>query len=271
MRPDAVFEILSPAACHVAAGGWSVEATEAARGAWDEGHAHGGAPAALLTRAVESLALGREQRVAALGFAFLGPVPLGRLEVATRIEKEGRRQSVVTASLRAGGRVALTLRAMLLRRARIELPPASRPSLAGPEAAVGRESLHTPPQVTAFHPDAVELRLLEPAQGPLPGEAEAWLRLRLPLVAGEPPSPAQRAAAAADFGSGLTRPLPRDRYVYMNCDLSLSLAREPRGEWIGLRAKTLVDGSGAGVTSSELHDLEGPCGSALQTLFVDRV
>ena len=39
------------------------------------------------------------------------------------------------------------------------------------------------------------------------GPGCAWLRLTVPLVAGEDPTPAQRVAAAADFASGIGNPL----------------------------------------------------------------
>jgi hypothetical protein len=37
------------------------------------------------------------------------------------------------------------------------------------------------------------------------GPAQAWFRLARPLVGGESPHPVARAAAAADFGNGVSR------------------------------------------------------------------
>ena len=44
-----------------------------------------------------------------------------------------------------------------------------------------------------------------------PGPAGMWLRLRVPIVAGEEPTPFQRVAAAGDFGNGVAAAFDRER------------------------------------------------------------
>jgi hypothetical protein len=95
------------------------------------------------------------------------------------------------------------------------------------------------------------------------------MRLRMPLVdGGEPPSPLARLAATADFGNGISAALPFERYLFINADLSIHLHRQPRGEWIGLDARTLLAPGGSGLAESVLHDLDGPVGRGFQTLVV---
>jgi Thioesterase-like superfamily len=101
-----------------------------------------------------------------------------------------------------------------------------------------------------------------------PGPAIAWFRMRVPVVAGEEPTPLQRAACAADFGNGASSALDWSRYVFVNPDLTLYLQRPPRGEWICLDARTSVDPAGVGLARSTMHDLDGPIGVAVQALFV---
>jgi Thioesterase-like superfamily len=57
--------------------------------------------------------------------------------------------------------------------------------------------------------------------------------------------------------------------VFINADLTIHLHRAPRGEWIGLDARTLLCDSGTGLAESVLHDLHGPVGRAFQTLVVE--
>jgi hypothetical protein len=113
---------------------------------------------------------------------------------------------------------------------------------------------------------AMEMRALEDPRAP--GPARVWMRLRVPLVAGRHASPLARAAAVADFGNGVSAVLPFDRYIFINADLTLHLHREPRGEWIGLDARTLLSGGGSALAESVLHDESGPVGRAFQTLVV---
>ncbi len=250
--------------------------TAAARGPWDARMAHGGAPAALLTRAVERRAGAEDQRVSSLAFTFLGPVPLGPVTVRTTVRKPGRRFQVVHGELVADDQTVMTVRAVLLRRARIALPDGVGmpwPELAPPEGLVpATEALVRPTGDEApegFYPTAVEIRPLDGTLWTVAERASAWLRLRLPIVAHESPSGAQRAAAAADFGNGLAHPISFDEYLFVNCDLTLGFHRDPAGEWIGVRARTEVDGNGTGLTTTELHDAAGRFGTATQTLFVD--
>jgi hypothetical protein len=63
--------------------------TEHTRGPWDAAAQHAGPPAALLGRAVESVAR-PDVRVARLTFDIARPVPLGVLEVTTSVVREGR-------------------------------------------------------------------------------------------------------------------------------------------------------------------------------------
>ena len=76
--------------------------------------------------------------------------------------------------------------------------------------------------------------------------------------------------AAADFGNGVAHPIGWGEYLFINCDLNVSLLREPVGDWIGLESRTEVDANGSGLTSTRLHDELGRFGVASQILFVDR-
>jgi hypothetical protein len=112
----------------------------------------------------------------------------------------------------------------------------------------------------------MEMRWLDDPR--TPGPARVWMRLRHPLLPDEPISSLARAAATADFGNGVSAVLPFERFLFINADLSLHLQRPPRGEWIGLQARTLLHPGGTGLAESVLHDLEGPFGRAFQTLVV---
>ncbi len=93
-----------------------------ARGPWRSDAAHGGAPAALLTRAIEAEASGSGMRLASFQSVFLGPVMLGPVELESEVIKPGKRQRVVAARLVSEGRTLIEARGVLLRTGRIDLP-----------------------------------------------------------------------------------------------------------------------------------------------------
>jgi hypothetical protein len=87
-------------------------------------------------------------------------------------------------------------------------------------------------------------------------------------VGGEPATPIQRLAAAADFGAGLSGTLPREHYLFINVDLTLYVEREPVGEWICLESLTRIPEDGIGLTESVLFDARGRVGRAIQALLI---
>ena len=74
---------------------------------------------------------------------------------------------------------------------------------------------------------------------------------------GEQPSGVQRAAAAADFGNGISWVLPFEQWIFLNPDLTLHLARPPVGEWIGLDAFTLPSDQGMAMAESAVGTMNG--------------
>jgi hypothetical protein len=95
------------------------------------------------------------------------------------------------------------------------------------------------------------------------------MRLRVPLVLGETPSPAQRVLAVADSGSGVGAAFDPGCFVpFINADLTVALHRFPDGEWIGLDAATALEPHGIGLTRTGLYDVRGPIGQGLQGLVI---
>ena len=87
-----------------------------------------------------------------------------------------------------------------------------------------------------------------------PGPAVVWMRMRQPLVDGEPPSPLVRVLVAADSGNGVSAALDYRRFLFINTDLTVQLVREPAGEWVCLDAVTRIGADGVGLAESVLAD-----------------
>jgi hypothetical protein len=260
--------------------------TPLARGPWDPGALHGGAPAALITAAFERHEPAEGVEIARLGFDFLRPIPFAPMTVQVRSLRAGRRVQELAADLHAElgdgdgdgdgvGEPTLICRARALRLVRLpqrlgELPDGAlaATSMPGPEEGEPvRFALNDSAQ-TSFASSEMEMRWLDDANAL--GPARVWMRMRHPLVPGEPLSPMMRLAATADFGNGASASLPFDQYVFINADLTIHLHRPPHGEWIGLEARTLLHEGGTGLAESVLHDLDGPVGRAFQGLVVTR-
>jgi hypothetical protein len=186
------------------------------------------------------------------------------------VVRTGKRISVVGASMLAGDVEVMRVSAMRVRSADLDLPDGVTPEDPPPGAAVGEGELAIPLGGGGAYNDlGCEIRFVEGGFQRY-GPGSAWVRLRLPVVAGEEPSPLVRAAAAADLGNGLSSVLPMRDWLYINPDLTVHLARPPVGEWIALRSVTYPSNGGAGLAESALYDAGGRFGRSVQSLLIDR-
>jgi hypothetical protein len=243
--------------------------TELARGPWDPGAQHGGAPAGLLAGALEAVPSDVPMAVLRLTCEFIRPVPLAPLRVETRIARPGGRVQLVEAELSADETVVCRAVALRVRRAQVAAPDGvdPAPGVPGPEQAEPVRMRLFDRGPTMFARDGMEVRIARGAFDEV-GPAVAWFRLRVPLVAGERPTPLQRIAAAADFGNGISSAVPWETHLFINPDLTVYVERLPEGEWVGLDARTRIGTSGAGLAESVLFDQGGRLGRSLQGLYV---
>lgn len=261
--------------------GW--RSSELTRGPWDAGSQHAGPPAALIAREVEAIPSQDPMRVGRITFEILRPVPIATLQVRAEVVRPGRRVELVEATLESAGEALIRALAWRLRTEPIDLPeglgstePPATPSRSpqvlrpvwtppGPDDCEQGEFFPTG-QGVGYH-TAMEYRF---AAGAFfaPGPATVWMRMRHPLVGGEEPSPLVRVVAAADSGNGVSATLDWSRYLFINVDLSVHLARLPAGEWVGLDAITIPERDALGITDTALFDERGPLGRAAQTLLI---
>jgi Acyl-CoA thioesterase C-terminal domain/Acyl-CoA thioesterase N-terminal domain len=248
-------------------------ATELSRGPWDPGAQHGGAPAAILMRAFEGLPAGEGLLISRVTYELLRPVPLGELLVDAEVIRGGRRVQLLEGAIRTPDGIEIVrARALQVHQgdpsARTSPPTPSPPGPdQGREHESGAEGFN-PPYRPMFAPDAIEIRFVDGLFGN--GPSTAWFRLRVPLVAGEEPTPLQRLAAAGDFGNGISAELSWDEYAFINPDLTLYMERPPEGEWICLQSRTTIADGGVGLAESVIYDLRGRVGRAVQALLVAR-
>jgi hypothetical protein len=238
-------------------------ATEHTAGPWDPRLQHAGPPAALIGRALERFEPRPEMFISRLTFEILHAVPVGEVEVSTRIARPGRSVELLEASLSAGGREVVRTSAWRVLRA----PAETATSHLYEPRPLPDEGAPMPDQLASGYLKAIEWR---PVSGGFleRGPGAAWTRMRVPVVEGEEPTGLQRVLAVADSGNGISGTLDMRRWWFINPELTVHLEREPRGEWICLDARTSIEPEGAGLATSTLSDLQGPVARGAQTLYV---
>jgi hypothetical protein len=241
-------------------------------GPWDPGHCHGGAPGALVAHLADSVVAPVPMTTVRCTIDLLRPVPRQRLRTVVTVVREGRRVQRVAVELQdVDGDALVRCAALRIRTTALDLPEGLS-SLEPLDAAAPDELTRYEggPEWPAGFFEALELRLPDGRIGQR-GPTAAWTRLRVPVLPDTPILPLSRVAAAADFGNGISSPLPMGSFLFINPDLTIDVHRPPDGPWVGLWASTAVEPRGTGLTTSRLYDPAGRIGTALQSLYVDRM
>jgi Thioesterase-like superfamily len=238
--------------------------SELTRGPWDPGSQHAGPPSALLARAIERCEPREGTRVGRVTVEILKPLPIEPMTLTAAVVRPGRSVEMVEASIEGpDGTELARARGWRLAESDIEADWEQEEQPPGHQDAEALEFFPTGETVgwhTAMEIVFARGRFLEP------GPATVWMRPRVELVQGEPVSPLQSVMLAADGGNGVSAPLPWDRFIFINTDLTVHLLRPPRGDWVCLDSVTHVDG--IGMSDTALWDEHGRIGRAAQTLLV---
>lgn len=244
------------------------ESSPLTAGPWGPDSQHAGPPSALLVRAMEPEV--EDMRLARISVDVLGPVPIAPLTVEVRPIRPGRSVELLEATASVDGRPVLIARGWRMRRAPEDFPTVG--DHAGPGTA---ERPRVRGEMLPFaHQDgylsAVDFSF-DSGSGDELGPAAAWGRSRIDLVEGETMTGWQHTVAVVDSASGISMASDPLTYPAINCDLMVSLVRDPEPGWVHLAAET-VGGPGGGVlTDTLLSDSRGRLGRSLQNLYGRRL
>jgi hypothetical protein len=257
-----------PGSYYRSLGGGRFESTPNAQGAWNPDEQHMAPVAGLLTQCLLDHEPRPDLQLARISFDILGMIPGGGFEVSTRTLRPGRTIELVQAELTAQGRTAVTARAWRLARTdtsgvtAVEDEPMPGPEDAGPYGGMT--------QWPGGFIGSLEFRVVH---GHRPGRGQVWLRSPLEMTDAGPTPDLVRLTGMVDAANGIAARVPpgKGSWMFPNVDLQLHLHRLPKGSWLGLDTTVTFGGDGVGVTSSVLHDLDGPFGRSEQILTVRRL
>ena len=264
--PDAVFHL----------DGDRAVPTELARGPWSPLAMHGGAPAALIARAVERHDPSPANFVGRLTIELLRPVPLLPLELDVRTIRPGKKVQWIAVTVTADGTEVVRATALRVRTdpaLRLAVPEPPRPrslrrrrarrwSSTSPIAAgANSPSSGSGASSSCASPSARSAPSVPRRCGSGSSCPSSRARSRRPCSASRPRPTSATASAPCSTTA-------RDSFI--NADLTISLHRLPEGEWVGIDSVTHASPDGVGTAESVLLDERGRLGRALQTLLMDR-
>ena len=239
-----------------------------AGGPWNPSFQHGSAPASLVAWASGAIPTASPMRVARMTIDLIRPVPIAPLKIRARAIREGRKIQLCEILLLADD--CEVVRASVLKVRTADLAGAPDPTLRELDLPLP-EAGRSPYEITGINNPFLEGTAMHVVKGAIrsAGPAAAWFRVVRPIIEGVAVNGLMRAAITADFSNGISSVLDLRAWTFINGDLTVSLARDPIGEWILLDAETWLPANGGGIAFSRLADTSGYFGRAMQTLIVE--
>ena len=241
------------------------ESSPLTAGPWSAESQHAGPPSALLVRALEQFEADPGVRLSRLSVDVLGPVPLAPLDIDVHRIRPGRSVELLEATASVDGRPALVARGWRMRRTPEDFPTVG--THAGPPVPDARRR---DPMMSYAHQDGylsvVDFSFISGSGDEL-GPAEAWGRARVDLVEGETMTGWQHTVVVTDSASGVSMGTDPLTHPAINCDLMVSLHRDPEPGWVHLVTETTGSPGQGVLTDTLLSDDRGRLGRAVQNLY----
>lgn len=241
--------------------------TDSAGNPW--GELTGGGPVAgLLARALERAAGDPDLFTARLTVDLMRPVPRVPLTIAARPLRSGKRVRTWEVELSTAEHVVTRAVGQLVSRSPVDGPAAGpAPDFPGPADIPDGHLIPPELELREGVHDIVQTRWVQDQRSPR--TSRVWLRMPLPLLAGEPLSPLAHVAVLADCINA-AGPLGEIFGPWINTDITLYLHREMDGEWLGLEIGRDLQPSGIGLAHAKLYDRHGPIGTACEAVVVSQ-
>jgi hypothetical protein len=232
--------------------------TRLTQGTWDPDAQNGAVVLALLGHCLDDVPTLTPMALARLTVDLVRPVPIGRrLVVRPTIEREGKKIQLVLLELLVDDVVHVRASALRLRVADVS------------DVAHVLATTAPDPGVTLPPPDQCPRPTRPPGS---PGFVEAidirrvpgrgmWIRLAVPVVAGECDRATSRLTVGFDFAQLINADLEHAfaSMTLINPDVTAHVLRPPTGEWTAVTGTTRFEPAlGRGVSSATLADEHGP-------------
>jgi Thioesterase-like superfamily len=231
------------------------------QGSWDPGAANGGAVLALLGHCIEDVPTLVPMTVSRFTADLVRPVPIGRrLRIVPTVLREGKKIQVVQLQVLVDDIEHVRATVLRLRDADVSgnTVPASTTEDRPADALVRPEqvqSVRDRVETVVGFMRAVDMRTAPTVDGTGFG---TWVRLEVPVVAGEPLRTTSRLTVGFDYSNLVGVGQQLGTVTMINPDVTAHVLRVPTGEWIGITGDTWFNPAlGRGVSSATLSDDDG--------------
>lgn len=245
--------------------------TVCAQGAWDPGSQTGIAVLALFGHVLEDLPTLTPMSLARITVDLVRPVPIGRrLEIGSSIVREGKKLQVLDLVLRTDDTEHVRARVLRLR----EEDHSDRPDMPVSSTMGDPAAMLTPPEDLQPLPADVGPGMMRglDMRRVMVGDSGVhafWIRLRVPVVAGEPVRATSHQCVGVDVTNCIGATFDPRVTTTINPDVTAQFLRRPEGEWTAVVGHTRFDaGVARGISHATLSDRRGVFAAATASQLI---
>ncbi|MFU8927363.1 thioesterase family protein [Acinetobacter puyangensis] len=237
------------------------------QGAWNPHEQHMASASGIMATELEHFFPRSDMRIGRMSFDIFGLIKFGEFSISTRIIRGGKTIELIESEMKADGKTCIVARVW-------RMCTQDSTAIAGLED----QSISHPDKYAVWNGmqrwpggfiQSIQARTDENHR---PGKAIVWLNNDLEMVEGQPTSSFVHLIGMVDAANGIV-PGQEGKFTwgFPNLDLQIHLYRYPTGQWLGLETVQQYGNDGIGLTSSILHDVQGPFGRSEQILTLRKL
>ena len=237
------------------------QSTIHAQGAWNEHEQHMAPATGIICAELEQFSPRDDVRIGRISLDIFGLIAAGEFSIRTKVIRGGKTIELLESEMVAQGKVCIVARTwrMMTNNSK-NVAGLEDQNIGSPENLPIWQEIR---QWPGGYIQSIEARTEQRRQG----AGIVWLSNVLDMVEGQETTDFVKLMGMVDTANGIVaRQKPPFKWGFPNLDLQIHLYRLPQGRWLGLETVQQYGEDGIGLTSSVLHDLQGPFGRSEQIL-----
>lgn len=237
------------------------------QGAWNEHEQHMAPASGVMAAELELFAPRPDMRLARLSYDIFGLISYGDFAITTRLIRPGKTIELIESEMQANGKTCIVVRAWRMSTqnstdvAALEDQPVNHP-----------DSLPVWTGINHWPGGYIKSLIAKTDPEHRAGKGLVWLSTDIQMIENQETSDFVRLIGLVDTANGTA---PRQgnpfTWAFPNLDLQIHIYRAPTGSWLGLETIQQYGEDGIGLTSSVLHDVNGPFGHSEQILTLRKM
>lgn len=238
-----------------------------AQGAWNPHEQHMAPASGIIATELECFQPRDDVRIGRISYDIFGLIAAGEFSISTRVIRAGKTIELIEADMQTEGKTCIIARAWrMCTQDSTEIAALEDQVIYQPETLSNWEGMLRWP---GGYIQSLEAQVDKNHRA---GKGIVWLNNAKEMVENQPTSDFVHLIGMVDTANGVA---PRQEegftWGFPNLDLQIHMYRYPVGRWLGLETVQQYGSDGIGLTSSILHDVQGPFGRSEQILTLRKM